>query len=677
MAENGLTYEFGDFRLIPGEGMLLHNGRPVQLTPKAFATLVLLIERRGHLVQKDELMDRVWQNAFVEESAVSKSVWTIRQALGEDPKSSRFIQTVPKRGYRFIGKVETLEVSLSGLLEDNGRDNEAGAPNGTASSHVSWVYRLPLLPEDKKTDPEGILPIERPAPSVEKGAIAAADESADKALVSQEVLDAAPALSLRKHVIAGGVAAAVVIALVLGYVSLVRTGSAGVPRSLVVLPIAPINTVDHNLLYEVGIAESLINRLASVENFTVRPISSVRGYADAPIDPLAAGREQKADYVLASNYQIADGRIKVTAQLYNVASGKVEETFQDQQDIANVFAAQDTIAADFGNRLMARFGVSPAAPVKRRGTNNEEAYRLYQQAMYLIDRRFTENSKKAREFLEKAVALDPNYARAWAGLALTIRTSDAQDYAEAHQEVVEAVNKALAIDPNLSEAYTVLCIDKFAYEYDLAGAEVLCKQAIALDPNYSTAHRMYSHVLNFSGRHDEGIAESRTAMDLEPISYFNQTHLGWTLYLARRYDEAADQWQRMLVLDPTNTHLYNQVIRALEAQEKYDEAFEWLMKLFAVRQKDQETIQRYKNIYRTSGWSAVVLERINEGEWTLDVNIACAYGRAGEKEKAFEHLEEAFRRREWIMLQMKVHPQLDSLRDDPRYRDLLGRIEGR
>jgi len=133
----------------------------------------------------------------------------------------------------------------------------------------------------------------------------------------------------------------------------------------------------------------------------------------------------------------------------------------------------------------------------------------------------------------------------------------------------------------------------------------------------------------------------------------------------------------MLVLDPTNTHLYNQVIRALEAQEKYDEAFEWLMKLFAVRQKDQETIQRYKNIYRTSGWSAVVLERINEGEWTLDVNIACAYGRAGEKEKAFEHLEEAFRRREWIMLQMKVHPQLDSLRDDPRYRDLLGRIEGR
>ena len=181
-----------------------------------------------------------------------------------------------------------------------------------------------------------------------------------------------------------------------------------------------MNTADRNVLYEIGIADSLINRLSSVEGFTIRPLSSVRSYADAPMDPISAGREQKVDYVLASNYQVADGKIKVTAQLYNVASGKVDDTFQSQQDIANVFSAQDAIAADFGKRLIERFNASTTRPTKARGTNNEEAYRLYQQAMYLIDKRRPENSKKALDYLEQAVALDPNYAQAWAGKAVAI-----------------------------------------------------------------------------------------------------------------------------------------------------------------------------------------------------------------------------------------------------------------
>ena len=194
--------------------------------------------------------------------------------------------------------------------------------------------------------------------------------------------------SSRKVVIACCAAGAVVIAIVGGYLGFFRTTSAGAPRAIVVLPVGPINSADRNVLYEIGIADSLINRLSSVEGFTIRPLSSVRSYADAPMDPISAGHEQKADYVLASNYQVADGKIKVTAQLYNIASGKVDDTFQSQQDIANVFTRQDAIAAEFGNRLIVRFNASTIRPTKACGTSNEEAY-LALSARDVFDRQTT------------------------------------------------------------------------------------------------------------------------------------------------------------------------------------------------------------------------------------------------------------------------------------------------
>jgi DNA-binding winged helix-turn-helix (wHTH) protein/tetratricopeptide (TPR) repeat protein len=595
-SRNGIIYEFADFRLIPGEGLLLQDGEPVPLSLKSFATLVLLVERHGHLVQKAELIEEVWKNAFVEEAAVSRCVWTIRNALGEDSKSSRFIQTIPRRGYRFVFPVSVVN-NCSGsfrLADLNGHDErdtvspaEQEPANGASVSTVSAETQV---------------------------------QAADQIEVYAEAHRAGKMRSSFSHrwTMLVGLAGIAVITAFLGYYSFVRKGSAGTSRSIVVLPVAPINNADRNVLYEVGIADSLINRLSTAEGVIVRPLNTVREYAEKPKDPIAVGQEQKTDYVLASNYQVADGKVKITAQLYNIASGKVEDTFQMQQEVSTLFAVQDAVVADFGNRLMARFGAKPGERSAKRGTDNEEAYTLYQEAMYLLDKRRPENSKKAHEYLQQAVALDPSYARAWAGIALAIRTSEERDQHKVHQGATEAINKALSIDPNLSAAYSILCLDKLFYSYDFAAAEAMCKRAIELDPISSAAHREYSQVLRYSGRYDEAIVEIRTAIDLEPVSYLNQREYGYALYRLGRFDEAAAQWERLIDLDPTNDVPYQQLVRTFEAQKKYPEAFGWFVRLLEFKQAGVETVQRlyeYLSEIRLAGHFARKGKRHDQRAW--------------------------------------------------------------
>jgi len=639
-------FEFGQFRLDVNEHAIerIDGVRNGTLTEKAFQVLVLLVRRRGHLVTKDELIGYVWPNTIVEDNNLEKCVHHVRQFLGKTSEGTHYIETVRKHGYRFVGRVNVVEVS------------------GT------WLPETFRLPDEDRT-----------SRATREGA-----EAADSVLsleVANDSAKNAQSVGMSMTAVIACVAVGVVaIAALVGYLSFVRAGEAGRPGSIVVLPFAPINTADRNVLFEIGIADSLINRLASAEGLTVRSLNSVRRYADAPTDPVSAGLEQKVDYVLAANYQVAGGKIKVTAQLYNVTSGKVEGTFNSEQDLTNVFAAQGAIAADFGNQLLARFGIKPGKALAKRGTDNAEAYRLYQQGMYLLDKRSPTNSKKGLDYLEQAVKLDPNYAQAWAAKAIGLRTGSfgLRNQTELHSESIEAVNRALAIEPDLSDAYTALCLNRFQYDYDFAGAEAACKRAVELDPNSSMAHRVTASLLSFRARHDEAIAEYKVAMDLEPASYLNKQVFSTGLYLARRYEEASTQFQRLIDLDPTGYVPYNGMIRTLEAEGSEAEAFEWFIKLLTARNKDPEIIRLYTSVYHDSGWRGVLLERANDPDGGLgngnNFFIACLYARAGERDKAFEHLEVSFQQREAALPQLQTQPQLDPIRDDPRFADLIGRI---
>ena len=467
---------------------------------------------------------------------------------------------------------------------------------------------------------------------------------------------------------------------------------AGDRKTIVVLPLNSINQANRDELYEIGIADSLIQRLGAMKGLVVRPLSAIRKYAGLEQDSLAAGREQRVDYVLAANYQIAGGKIRVTAQLLNVGTGQIEETYKSEKDAGDAFAVQDAVADEIGKLLQTHFAFAAGTPTAARGTDNEEAYRLYLQGMYFYDRRTRADALKAVEVLEQAVRLDPSYARAWAGLAhahrYIINLGDVSR-TNVHDETrksLEAVARALALDETVSEAYSALCDNKMYYEYDFAGAETACRRAVELKPGSPLAHNTYGRFLMSRGRFEEAIDAFRTAIELEPTSYFHQIVYLTCLTQSRRYDEAFRQMDRIAELNPANAfRLYWQNAGALMTQENPAQAYErWLKYLKSADLKaanmDEASIQLFETIYRTAGWPGVMREqarRNKENPVEHKFLIAAIHLQTGDKETALDFLEQSYARREFWMAHLRVEPRLDPLRGDPRFEDLVKRIESR
>ena len=683
-------YDFGNFRLDLVEKVLLRDGKPISITPKVFETLRLLIENAGHLVEKDELMRKIWQDRFVEESNLSFNIKMLRKALGDDAQNPRFVETVPKRGFRFIAEVRRND------SEDAQLKSKDGAP-------------APQL-NGKKAPPEKFSPpINRSETQSSSAVIALADwrqraggnegeeqispptapgESTEKNTSPESAITKPTGESKLVHQYRLPIVAFALIAFLIGAGTLsyyfygskpVTTGVEG-KKSIAVLPLNPINTDNRDEIYEIGIADSLIHRLSSIKGFVVRPLSATRQYTDIAQDPLEAGREQRTDYVLASNYQLADGKIRITAQLFNVESGQIEDTYKSEKDAGDVFAMQDAIASEVGNLLLVRFATTSNHSTIKRGTTNEEAYRLYLQGMYLSNNRTAADARKAVEVLEKAVRLDPNYAQAWAGKAYAHRAAGnygrSNNTHEEYQKSIEAINKALALDENLSDAYSALCENKMYYEYDFDGAERACKRAIELEPDSPLAHQVYSRHLAGRGRFDEAIAEMKTVIDLEPASLFHQQNYANCLYYARRYDEAVAQYKRVLAMDENHINSFKWLINILAFQGKETEAFEWFMKSLTLQKADEETVRIYKTAFQTSGWQGVLSEQANRFDESDEVYFrGAAYNaQIGNKDQAFEYLEKSFQRRELWMSYLQVDPLVDSLRGDPRFGELIKRV---
>jgi tetratricopeptide (TPR) repeat protein len=430
-------------------------------------------------------------------------------------------------------------------------------------------------------------------------------------------------------------------------------------------------------------ADVLIQRLSSMPGFTVRSLSAIRGYRGPSQDPIAAGHEQQVDYVISSSYQLTDGKIRIGFKVVNVASGETEQSYNFEKGTSDLFAMQDAIALEIGNKLQTQFAAGASVRATKRGTSNQEAYRLYLQGMYLANNRNLDDAREAVEVLTQAVSLDPNYARAWAGLGYAHRTlslyRSSLSTHETYQKSMAAINEALSLDANLSEAHSALCENKYLYEWDFAGAELECKRAIELDPSSSQAHEIYSRFLMGRGRHQEAILEIETAIDLEPASRFNQRNYGRALFYARRYAEAAAQFERVLAMDENFVGTYSWLTSTLALQGKEAEAFEWLKKLLSYRKVDEKTVQVFTKAFQSSGWRGVLseyVERIDQIGGTR-FDRAMYNAQLGNKDKAFEQLEEVYRRREIWMTYLRVEPRLDSLRNDSRFSDLLRRVESK
>ena len=641
-------YEFGPFRLDAAERLLLRDGLPLPLTNKAFDTLLVLVENSGHIVEKDELMRRVWSDTVVEESTLAQNVFRLRRTLGEDSGEQAYIETIPKHGYRFIAPVRQLHKESAPLIIERHTRSRIVAEEEITSAEAELSITEPALPESSKEDKRNWL---RPLP-----------------------------ILLAVIVLLLGVAA------VLFYL---RTAKTSQPRtvtpirSIAVLPFKSLTPEADDPYLGLGMADTLIIRLSNIKQLLIRPTSAVRKYSSKDQDSLIAGREQQVDAVLDGNIHKTAGRIRVTARLIKVEDGSSlwAGTFDEKDD--ELFKLQDSIVERLATALTLKLTGEEQKGLTKRYTENTEAYLLYLKGRYHLERRTTADINKSIDYFQQALAIDPNYALAYAGLAESYPSLSVLGEVPAKEVMTKAkaaVAQALAIDDQLAEGYTSLGLIRTIYDWDWSGAEQAHQQAMKLNPNSALAHRLYGHLLRTTGRLEEALAEFNQSLQLEPLSLVVNRDVGTTLYVARQYDRAIEQFQKTLELDPNFATVYGFLERAYEAKGLYDQAIAADLEAMT-RGNRPEMVAALRKAYTTSGWQgywrkrlALAKEQAKQNRYVEPFQFVRIYARLGEKEQAFEWLEKTYQERNFWLNFLKIDPLLDSLRSDARFTDLLQRV---
>ncbi len=645
------VYEFGPFVLDTAERRLLRDGQTVPLSRKAFETLVALVERSGRLVGKDELMRAVWPDHFVEEANLNHHVWALRKALGDGASGARYIETVPRHGYRFAAGVRELTDEGERLVVEK----------HTLTRVITLEEERPDAP-----DPEALR------------------------LPGQKLLAARSGRRAKWRWAASGGLLVLLGAGVLAAFYWPRTrekavataASNAAPRSIAVLPLKTIGAGgDEREYLGLGLSDALIARLGNTRRLIVRPTSAVRKYADPQQDPLAAGREQGVDAVLDGTVQQDGDRIRVIVRLMRVGDGASLWAGQFDERLTDIFAVQDSISRQVVEGLSLTLSDEERERLVLRENRNVEAYEAYMKGRYFWNKRNPEGYRKAIEYFQRAVEIDPTYARAYAGLgdAYGFSGGDLVSQAEALARQKAATRRALELDETLGEAHASLGLISMNSDWDWPAAEREFRRAIELNPNYATAHQWYGEFLAYMGRFDEAIAEVRRAHELDPLSLIISTDVAKVYALARRYDEAVAQYQRALEMDPGFAEAHGLLAMTYSVTGRHEAAERELRQI-----KDLGESPMYLSwlvyAYGAAGKKGEArdtlgqLQDLSRRTYVSPFWMAFAHTGLGEKDRAFKYFEQAFAEHATsAAVSLKVSPIFDGLRPDPRFDDLLRR----
>ncbi|HEX8370270.1 MAG TPA: winged helix-turn-helix domain-containing protein [Pyrinomonadaceae bacterium] len=641
---NGLQsqiYAFGEFRVDAVKRLLIRDaGEIIPLTPKIFDTLLYFLENGGKVIEKDELMREIWSDTIVEENNLNKNISVLRRVLGEKPGEHRFIVTVPGHGYKFVADVSRIEDAETRERGD-AEENEAERQNVDSAK----------VDSAKKDDapPNHVAPPPLLASASQKYLIAAA-------LV----------------LLIAGVGAAFYF-----WQSAAKPVSSPI-KTIAVLPFKSLGAESRNEALELGMADSLIAKLGS-EEIIVRPLGSVSRYAALEQDSLIAGRELAVETVLDGTIQTADNRIRISAQLFRTSDGKQLWTGQFDEKFTDIFAVQDAISERVAAALKIRLGGNG----KKRYTENVEAYQFYMKGRFHLLKAISAETETSISYFGQAIAADPNYALACAGLADAYRgrvVGGEMPSGDVFPKARAAANKAIEIDDTLAEAHANLGHIMFWYDWDWAGAENQHKRALQLDPNSADTLQFYAHLLSNTGRHAEALAKIKRARELDPLNLRINALEGLFLLHAGQTDEAIARLQKTLELD-SNFRLANMfAARAYIEKGMFAEAV-------AATRKARELSAESTEPIAFGAYALAKAGKITEAHAALDellklstakyvppYNFALVYNALGESGKALDYLEKSFAEKDVRMTFLKVEPKWNNLRREPRFVDLMRRM---
>ena len=643
-------YEFGPFRLDASERLLSRDGEPVSMPPKALETLIVLVRHQGRLVEKDELMRTLWPESFVEESNLNHHVWSLRKTLGEGHNGQRYIETVPRRGYRFVAEVTeppeaddevVLEKhTLTRIVTEETEDREIGEPEDAETRRrIAPLANLSVTPRPR---------ISRLQLAVACLVFLGVGAILYYAWITRETRRAQAAVPHRSEL-----------------------------RSIAVLPFKTIGAENDDSAYlGLGMTDALITRLGNSKRLIVRPTSAVRRYADPLQDPIVAGREQGVEAVLDGSIQRAGDRVRVTIQLLRAHDGASLWSATFDERFTDIFAVQDSISQQVMRELMIELNPEEAERLRRSGSKNAEAYQAYLKGLYFWNKRTKDNYQKAVQYFNHAIELDPTYAEAYVGLGNAyayLGGHDRASQAEAISKQRAGSMKALELDDTLAEAHATLGLIAMNDEADWTKAEREFKRAIELSPNYATAHQWYGEFLADMGRFDEGIAEVKLAHELDPLSLTINTDVAKVYALARRYDEAIAQYKRALEMDPNFEVAHGLLALTYSMKGMNEEAVGELRKIENL-DNDPMYLAFLAFAYGKAGKRVNAqralgrMRELSKQTYVSSLWMALAYTGLGDKEQAFQSFDLVFdERAPGGTISLKVSYVWDSLRSDPRF----------
>jgi TolB-like protein/DNA-binding winged helix-turn-helix (wHTH) protein len=616
MGEPGQDFRvrFGVFELDTRSGELRKAGIRIRLQDQPFKVLVALLERPGGVVTREELKRRIWpEDSFGDfDHAVNVAVAKLRTALGDAADIPRFVETLPRRGYRFIAPVDGL------------------APTATRSLIVRWIG-----------------------------------------------LGAVAALLLLAALVGFNVG---------GWRDRISMGGTKPISSIAVLPLANLSNNPDQDYFADGMTEELTTNLAKIGALRVISRTSTMRYKGTKKSAPEIARELNVDGIIEGSVERSDNRVRITAQLIHAPSDTHLWADSYERDLGDALALQDEVARAIASEI--KVTLTPEEQVRLTSARpvDPEAQDFYLKGRYYWNKRTPETLKKSLEYFQQAVDKDPGYALAYSGLADSYLMLQAGYYQvlspkEAIPKAEAAAKKALELDATLADAHTSLAWSRFAWDWDWRGAEQEFKRAIELNPSYANAHHWYATYLFGMGRYPEAIAEDRKAESLDPLSIVISVDVAMeALRPARMYDQEMEQCRKTLEMEPNFPSAHACLSDSYAHKRMYNEAIAEMQKAIDLSGGSVFWVSLLGYTYAMAGRPDEARKILNElkarsnREFVSAQDFAYIYTGLGDKDQAYVWFEKAYEERSDVILNLNADPDFESLRSDPRFQELLRRL---